>query len=187
MLQSCVARWKAAAVCCLLIWCPAAATAEEGGSAAGSSGDPAAATAAGRVGRDRPPARVEEAQPSLYYLKDKQGNLQAVPNFSFEDFEELYRLKHQLAQGNQRPRYTIQQITASGTADAAEHAELTIQFRILVREESGCGCRCTSTRPCSASNPSTRAPGSNSCTSRARARDTCVDSRSRRASSSKSP
>ncbi len=79
-------------------------------------------------------ARLEEAQPSLYYLKDKQGNLQAVPNFSFEDFEQLYRLKHQLAQGDQRPRYTIQQITASGTADT-ERAELTIQFRILVREE----------------------------------------------------
>ena len=57
-----------------------------------------------------------------------------MPNFSFEDFEELYRLKHQLAQGDQRPRYSIQQISASGTADATD-AELTIQFRILVREE----------------------------------------------------
>ena len=80
------------------------------------------------------PARVEEAQPSLYYLKDKQGNLQAVPNFGFEDFEELYRLKHQLAPGEQRPLYSIQQISASGTA-AGGYAELAIQFRILVRDD----------------------------------------------------
>ena len=126
--------WRAAAVCCLLIW-SAAATAEEGGSAAATAATPAAATAA-TASAEPAPARVEEAQPSLYYLKDKQGNLQAVPNFSFEDFEQLYRLKYQLAQGDQRPRYTIQQITANGTADAEhEHAELTIRFRILVREE----------------------------------------------------
>ena len=65
-------------------------------------------------------ARVEEAEPSLYYLKDKQGNLQAVPNFNFEDFEELYRLKHQLVQGDERPRYSIQQISAAATV-AGEH------------------------------------------------------------------
>jgi hypothetical protein len=132
VLQSGVARLRTAAVCCLLIWCPAAA-AEEGGSSAGAEATHGAATAAA-ASAEPAAARVEEAQPSLYYLKDKQGNLQAVPNFSFEDFEQLYRLKHQLAQGDQRPRYTVQQITASGTADA-EHAELTIQFRILVREE----------------------------------------------------
>ncbi len=79
-------------------------------------------------------ARVEEAEPPLYYLKDKQGNLQAVPNFGFEDFEELYRLKHQLAPGEQRPRYSIQQISASGTA-AGGYAELSIQFRILIRDD----------------------------------------------------
>ena len=66
--------------------------------------------------------------------------MQAVPNFNFEDFEQLYRLKHQLVQGDERPRYSIQQISAAATV-AGEHgehgnqAELTIQFRILVREE----------------------------------------------------
>ena len=112
-----VARLKAAVLCCLLIWCSAAA-AQEGSSSRASEASKAAAAAAGRPTRpSRPRARVEEAQPSLYYLKDKQGNLQAVPNFSFEDFEELYRLKHQLAQGDQRPRYSIQQISAGGTAN----------------------------------------------------------------------
>ena len=39
-----------------------------------------------------------------------------------------------MAQGDERPRYSIQQISAEGTA-TADYAELTIQFRILVREE----------------------------------------------------
>ena len=57
-----------------------------------------------------------------------------MPNFGFEDFEELYRLKHQLAPGQQRPHYSIQQISTSGTA-AGGYAELLIQFRLLVRDD----------------------------------------------------
>ncbi len=132
-------------------------------------------------------ARVEEAQPSLYYLKDKQGNLQAVPNFSFEDFEELYRLKHQLAQGDQRPRYTIQQITASGTADT-ERAELTIQFRILVREEQWLRVPLHLDQAVLREQPQYAGPGRAVPALRGRERGIrAVDSRSRRAGSSKSP
>ena len=71
----------------------------------------------------------------MFYLKDKQGGLQAVPNFTFEDFEELYKLKHQLLQGDQRPRFSLQQMSATGSVAAGGYAELSIQFRILVREE----------------------------------------------------
>ncbi len=123
---------KAVVFCCLLSWCSAAA-AQEGSSSRPSEPSKAAPAAAAEPA-ERAAGRVEESQPSLYYLKDKQGKLQAVLNFSFEDFEELERLKHQLAQGDERPRYSIQQISAEGTA-TADYAELTIQFRILVREE----------------------------------------------------
>ena len=51
-----------------------------------------------------------------------------------KDFDELYKLKHQLAQGEQRPRYSIQQVSASG-AVAGNYAELTVQFRVFVRED----------------------------------------------------
>ena len=85
--------------------------------------------------RSRRPRRIEESRPSLYYLKDKHGNLQAVPNFTLEDFEDLYKLKHQLVQGDPRPRYSLQQMLASGTVNAAGQAELTVQFRILVRDD----------------------------------------------------
>ncbi len=114
-------------------WCPA--------QDAGPPRSPDKEKPASAETTDISPRRIEETNPSIYYLKDKQGNLQAVPNFTLEDFEELYKLKHQLVQGDQRPRYSLQQMLATGSAgttysgSAAGQAELTIQFRILVRED----------------------------------------------------
>ncbi len=78
---------------------------------------------------------IEESRPAIYYLKDKQGNLQAVPNFTLEDFEELYKLKHQLVDGDRRPRYSVQQFSASGEVSATGYVELNLKIGILVREE----------------------------------------------------
>lgn len=118
----------------LLLVCSALAAAEEGGTRpAAETGKPVAAGSAETVA-----AGVDEAQPSLYYLKDKHGNLQAVPGFTFEEFERLYRLQNQISPEEQRPRYSIQQLSAAGVAvaDQAElRAELTVQFRVLVRED----------------------------------------------------
>ena len=86
-------------------------------------------------GARRAPRKIEESLPSIYYLKDEHGNLQAVPNFTLEDFEELYKLKHQLKQGDPLPRYTLQQMFVSGTINSAGQAELTVQFRIVVLDD----------------------------------------------------
>jgi hypothetical protein len=80
------------------------------------------------------PGGIEEAQPSIYYLKDQQGRLQPVVNFTLPEFEELYKLKHQFTEGDQRPRCSLQQMSASGKV-AGGYAEMNIQFRILVRDE----------------------------------------------------
>jgi hypothetical protein len=81
-----------------------------------------------------PPAtKVEEVRPSVYYLPDKQGNLQAVLDFNYEDFIELYKLKQRLAKREALPRYSIQRMSINGTA-GSENAELTIQFQIMVRD-----------------------------------------------------
>ena len=78
--------------------------------------------------------KLEEAQPTLYHLKDKSGKLVPMPNFTLEDFEELYKLKHQLARQEQPPRFTLQQVSARGTA-MADHADLTVNVRVLLRED----------------------------------------------------
>ncbi|MHC4178088.1 MAG: hypothetical protein ACYSWU_11315, partial [Planctomycetota bacterium] len=70
----------------------------------------------------------------LYYLKDEQGKLVAVPGFTYEEFEELFKLRERLAHPDRRPRYVLQSISATGTA-GTRHAKLTVQVRVLVREE----------------------------------------------------
>lgn len=80
-------------------------------------------------------AQVKELQPSLYYLKDKEGNLQPVPNFKFEDFEEMVKRKHRLDQADQTPRYSLQSLSIQGTAQG-NRAELTVKVSILVRDEN---------------------------------------------------
>ncbi len=81
------------------------------------------------------PQKIEESFPSIFYLSDEHGKLQAVPNFTLKDFEDLYKLKHQLVQGDLRPRFSLQQMIASATINSAGQAELTVQFRIVVRED----------------------------------------------------
>ena len=52
------------------------------------------------AGRRPPPANHSGAcrgiPPAVYYLPDKQGNLQPVLDFKYQDFVELYKLKNQL-------------------------------------------------------------------------------------------
>ncbi len=82
-----------------------------------------------------PPQKIEESFPSIFYLKDEHGNLQAVPNFTLKDFEDLYKFKHQLGQGDPPPRFSLQQMLVSGTINSAGQAELNVQFRIAVNED----------------------------------------------------
>lgn len=80
-------------------------------------------------------SRVEEGKPPLYYLKDRQGNLQPVPGFTLEEFEELYKLKHDLAQQESRPGFSIQRVSVVGRC-SADRADLAVQFSIQTRDET---------------------------------------------------
>ncbi|MBU4397791.1 MAG: hypothetical protein KKE86_00505, partial [Planctomycetes bacterium] len=122
-------RSIAAAFGCLLVWCSAASARPIGNATAPALFRPARADA-GRL----PETRVEESRPSIYYLPDKQGNLQPVLDFKYEEFEELYKLKHRLGRRVDPPRYVLQRMSVAGTA-AEGHAELTVKFQILVRDD----------------------------------------------------
>jgi hypothetical protein len=126
-----ISRWKnwvfffLAVVCCGWFWQalgqdpPKRSGAEQAQSAIG---EPPASQA----------ARIEESEPSLFYLKSKEGKLVPVPNFTFEDFERLYKMEKQLAKAEQPPSYVLSQLTIAGSAkpDAAElTATATIQSR----------------------------------------------------------
>ncbi|MGA2259033.1 MAG: hypothetical protein ABSG53_30550, partial [Thermoguttaceae bacterium] len=124
--------WVAGALYCLMVaWCMPLAAQVVNPAQSAEKEPPASAES-----REAVPRQVEEAHPSIYYLKDKQGNLQAVPNFTLEDFEDYCKnLKNQPGQGDPRPRYSLQRMLATGSVNAAGQAELNIQFHILVRED----------------------------------------------------
>lgn len=118
----------AAAACHLLVLC-CVATAQQGGAstAANPAQSPPTVTA-------RPAPRIEESRPSIYYLPDKQGNLQPVLDFQYQDFADLYKLKNQLGPRDQPPPYSLQRMSAVGTAGET-HAELTVEFQVVVRDD----------------------------------------------------
>lgn len=79
-----------------------------------------------------------EVRPSVHYLPDKDGHLQAVPGFTLEEFTELFKLKNQLAQQNQQPSFSIEKLSLGGMADGRK-AELTAQFTVTVHEAGWVG------------------------------------------------
>ena len=71
-----------------------------------------------RVPPSRPPASRWPARCSRRsIISDRDGNLQAVPGFTLEEFEELYKVKNQLVQQNAQPRYTVESVSLSGSTD----------------------------------------------------------------------
>ncbi|MCC6123560.1 MAG: MerC domain-containing protein [Pirellulales bacterium] len=79
------------------------------------------------------PGRVEELKPTLFYLPDKEGRLQAVFDFGYEEFVELYKLKRQLEQKEQRPRYTLEKLIAAGKEEEGR-AELTVRLQVALHD-----------------------------------------------------
>jgi hypothetical protein len=72
-----------------------------------------------------------ELMPRVYMLKDKEGKLQAMPGFPFEQFVELYKLKHQLDEEHRQPDFTIENLVVAGTT-SGKRVELTADFTIVV-------------------------------------------------------
>jgi len=82
-----------------------------------------------------PEARVEESRPSIFYLPDKQDNLQPILDFKYEDFVELYKLKNQLGGHDRPPRYSLQRVSATATA-TPKNIKLTARFQVLVHDKN---------------------------------------------------
>jgi len=128
-LPSASRRLIAGAFCHLLTWCCLLAAQDGTTHTAAEPAKPGADETAAP-----PQPKVEEAEPALYWLKDKQGALVPVPGFSFENFERLYKLEKQLAGQGQPPRFSLQDVSVTGTA-GAEHADVTVNCRVQLRED----------------------------------------------------
>ena len=112
--------------------------------------DPAPAAGGPAQGKLPPPPTPlpGEVGPTEYLVQDKDGKLQHLLNFSFEDFMRLHKLDQRLENQDQQPRYVIQSIQLTGSATTnpgaaagagsnsteTPRAELVAEFTIDVRE-----------------------------------------------------
>jgi hypothetical protein len=79
-----------------------------------------------------PPA-VEEVRPELYYLKNKDGALEPVLGFTYEDFYRLYRLDQKLQQGAKPPAFRFEKASLVGKVENGR-AELKAEFQIVATQ-----------------------------------------------------
>ena len=81
----------------------------------------AQAPAASKPGNSPPqsagePALPGEILPKVFVLKDKDGNLQAMPGMSLEAFMEAWKAQHQLATPKPPPTYSLEKLSLEGAA-----------------------------------------------------------------------
>ena len=74
-----------------------------------------------------------EVKPDEWLFPDKDGKLQSVLGFPFEEFIKLYKLKHRLDQQEERPRYVVNRLEINGTVKG-DHAELVITLNVTLRD-----------------------------------------------------
>jgi len=77
---------------------------------------------------------VQAIDPPLYYLKDKDGKLQAVPGFRYEDFVRLYQLRSQFEPDEPPARLPLQNLKIVGKV-AADRAELEVRAKAAVASD----------------------------------------------------
>lgn len=75
---------------------------------------------------------VQALEPDTFLLPDKEGNLQTVLRFPFEDFIEAIKLRNQIDGPEKQPRYSLQHLDVTGNA-GGDHAQLRIELTILTR------------------------------------------------------
>ncbi len=99
---------------------------------AGNSSSATDSTSKAAVASDSSPAVAGgEVKPEVYYIRNKEGRLVPVPGFTYEDFIRLYRLKEKIDLPEATPRFSIEQMTLTGTA-CADRVELTVVFKVLL-------------------------------------------------------
>ena len=110
-------------ICLVLLWCRLLP-------AQGTSASVAPAVAPS----DRDSAGVEEMQPPVYYVQDKDGNLVPMFGFQFEDFMRAFRQLQGLDRQEVPPRFVIEEMSAAGKV-SGKTAELSIQLSIRPQEK----------------------------------------------------
>ncbi len=74
-----------------------------------------------------------QESPLTIHLKDKDGRLIPMLDWSFEDFIRVYQENRGFKQRDETPAYSLQSMSITGAAKG-DYAELSIEFGVLVRD-----------------------------------------------------
>jgi hypothetical protein len=96
---------------------------------ASATGEALAQTPVAAPPTGRPAEAVNEHEP--IHLREKDGRLVPVFNWTLEDFDELIKLKNQIGRGQIRPRYTLQRFAGAGEV-SGQFARLEVELDVLV-------------------------------------------------------
>lgn len=119
--------WLFPGVTCRVLWC-LLAVAQQGDA-------PMSGNSTTQPPSDTAKVPIKEAPFSIYYATEgESGKLVPVINWTIEEIEQWYNQSRGHQQPDQAPRYNLQLMSAEGTAKG-DHADLTIQFRIWIRDE----------------------------------------------------
>ncbi|MFO0870948.1 MAG: hypothetical protein U0935_18625 [Pirellulales bacterium] len=80
------------------------------------------------------PGDFRPAKPDVYYLRDRDGKLVPVPDFTYEDFRRLYDLDQRLTSAAAPPRFVVSQLLAVGKVEG-DYAQLSLQVRVTTKTE----------------------------------------------------
>ncbi|MFV2069090.1 MAG: hypothetical protein ACC645_19150, partial [Pirellulales bacterium] len=78
------------------------------------------------------------AGPDTYLLPDKEGKLQKVLGFRYEDFVEAFKVRNGVAETTRKPRYSLQRFVVTGRAGQT-YAELHVEIGIVFDAEGPIG------------------------------------------------
>ncbi len=93
-----------------------------------------------QAGPADPPAKesltpeLRESRPPIFYLPDKQGNLQALLEFPHEEFADLLRLRTEFHRRDEPPEFNLDRIAMQGTAGAS-FAEVAVRVDLSLRSD----------------------------------------------------
>ena len=80
------------------------------------------------------PRGLRPTLPDVYYLRDSEGRLVPVPDFSYEDFKRLYDLDKRFTPALNTPNYVVQHLSITGRADQ-QRAVLRCDIRLVVKSD----------------------------------------------------
>ena len=98
--------------------------------------EPEPATPAAAAEKETESGGVQEARTEVIYLRDAEGNLVPVANLSLEEWDQIYKARHNLLGRKLPPAFAIDEVVYQGVARENHLVlDVTMKIRIVERQQ----------------------------------------------------